>query len=76
MSFTPIGPPVIHNIYCEAQGPHVAKLENDHVTSMLLTGFVESGEPDGHGGRKLVTLQGLEIVCKICGAPLRRFEVK
>jgi hypothetical protein len=37
--FTPIGPPVIHNIYCEAQ-------------------------------------PGMKIICKICGAPLRRFEVK
>ena len=87
MSFTPIGPPVIHNIYCEAQGPHVAVLEIDHVSSMILNNFEETGEPDEHGGRALVTVAGgvnealgvppgVKLVCKICGAPLRRFEVK
>ena len=57
-AFTPIGPPVIHNIYCSAQGPRVAKLEDDHVSSMILNNFEETGEPDEHGGRALVTVPG------------------
>ena len=78
---------IIHNIYCEAQGPRVPKLEDDHVTSMIVNNFEETGEPDEYGGRCLVTVPGgvntamrvppgLKIVCKVCGAALRRFEVK
>ena len=84
--YVPPFPIVIHNIYCEAQGPKAPNGE-DHVTSPLIQNVEETGEPDEYGGRRLVVVAGgvtealrqpigALIVCKKCGAHLRRFEVK
>lgn len=76
----------IYVIYCETQGRFVAPAD-DHVRSPPLNNFEEAGEPDEYGGRQLMTVAGgantalgvppgARLVCKICGAPLRRVEVR
>lgn len=86
--YTPIEQKVrVHNIYCQAQGPRVAKLEDDHLKLLILNNYEEVGEPDEYGGCLLLTTcggandalhvpPGVTIVCKVCGAPLRQFEVR
>jgi hypothetical protein len=69
---------IIHNVYCEAQGPGAAATD-DHLLKqppMFAANRVAVfGEPDKHGGRR-VTVDGLGVGCPTCGAAIRQFRVK
>ncbi len=73
-------------LYCSMQGRYVPR-DEDHVTSVPLASFEETGESDEYGGQKLVTIEdesneargippGVILTCKVCGAPLRSVEVR
>jgi len=69
----------MHNVYCEAQGPNVTTAE-DHVRRAPYGGAItlkDVGTADGHGGfRFCVGPNSAPIRCSVCGAPLRRYELR
>ena len=65
------------NVYCETQGPKVPPGE-DHVRRLPYGGELQDiGDADEHGGFHFHVVPNSDLIrCSVCGAPLRRYELR